>query len=155
MGVDGSSTARRALVEAIDLARATAARLTILAAVPPLPPLVAAAAAADIERLQRDVEAQSAAILAEAIERVPDEVSVSQRLVYGHAGEAIVAEVEAHGHDLVVLGSRGRGRVASLTLGSTGAHVHFHLSAALLVVHPDGDDREPDDHTATQRRGAP
>lgn len=139
VGVDGSPTAQRALSEAIDLALVSEARLTILVAIPPLPPFVAAAAAVDVGRLEREVEAESAAILRAAVERVPAEIPVTHRLARGSAGEAIVAEVAAGGHDLVVLGSRGRGRMSTFTLGSTGAYVHFHASAAVLVVHPDPD----------------
>jgi nucleotide-binding universal stress UspA family protein len=140
VGVDGSPTAQRALTEAIDLALASNARLTILVAIPPLPPLVAAASAIDIGRLEREVEDESAAILRAAVDRVPAEIPVTHRLARGPAGEAIVAEVAARGHDLVVLGSRGRGRMRSIALGSTGAHVHYHASAALLVVHSDPDE---------------
>ena len=142
VGVDGSPTAQRALAEAIDLALVSDARLTILVAIPPLPPFVAAAAAVDVGRLEREVEAESAAILRAAVERVPAEIPVTHRLARGPAGEAIVAEVAAGGHDLVVLGSRGRGRMSTFTLGSTGAYVHFHASAAMLVVHPDPDAEE-------------
>jgi nucleotide-binding universal stress UspA family protein len=139
VGVDGSATAQRALSEAIDLALASNARLTILVAVPPLPPFVAAAAAVDVGRLEREVEAESAAVLRAALDRVPPEIPVTHRLAHGSAGEAIVAEVDRGGHDLVVLGSRGRGRMTTFTLGSTGAYVHFHSSVAMLVVHPDPD----------------
>lgn len=149
MGVDGSPTAQRALSEAIDLALVANARLTILVAIPPLPPLVAAAAAIDVGRLEREIEAESAAILRAAVARVPDEIPVTHRLAHGPAGDAIVAEVDRGGHDLVVLGSRGRGRMTTFTLGSTGAHVHFHSSVAMLVVHP-----EPDDGEATGRATA-
>ena len=138
--MDGSATAQRALSEAIDLALAANARLTILVAIPPLPPFVAAAAAIDASRLEREVEAESAAILRAAIARVPDEIPVTHRLAHGAAGEAIVAEVAGGGHDLVVLGSRGRGRMRSIALGSTGAYVHYHARSALLVVHPEPED---------------
>lgn len=144
VAVDGSPTADRALDEAIDLAQVADARLTVMVAVPPLPPLVAGANV-DVARLERDVEAESAAVLRAAVERVPGDVPVTHRLAHGHAGEAIVAEVESRGHDLVVLGSRGRGRVTSLALGSTGAHVHYHAATALLVVHPDPDAGGDDD----------
>jgi nucleotide-binding universal stress UspA family protein len=139
VGVDGSPTAQRALSEAIDLALASNARLTILVAIPPLPPFVAAAAAVDVGRLEREVEAESAAVLRAALDRIPHEIPVTHQLARGPAGEAIVAEVDRGGHDLVVLGSRGRGRMTTFTLGSTGAFVWFHSSVAMLVVPPDRD----------------
>ena len=149
MGVDGSPTAQRALSEAIDLALVANARLTILVAIPPLPPLVAAAAAIDVGRLEREIEAESAAILRAAVDRGPARDPGDAPARARPRGEAIVAEVDRGGHDLVVLGSRGRGRMTTFTLGSTGAHVHFHSSVAMLVVHPD-----PDDEEATGRAAA-
>src|SRR6266851_1939935 len=44
----------------------------------------------------------------------------------GHIGEEIVAEIETGGYDLVVLGSRGRGRLTSELFGSANGYVHFH-----------------------------
>ena len=50
---------------------------------------------------------------------------MTKLLKHGHAGEEIVKQVEAGGHDLLALGSRGLGRLASRVLGSTGADVHI------------------------------
>jgi nucleotide-binding universal stress UspA family protein len=44
--------------------------------------------------------------------------------------------VEKGDHDLVVIGSRGRGRVASGVFGSVVGDVHFAVSVPMLVVHP-------------------
>ena len=43
------------------------------------------------------------------------------------------------GHDLVVVGWRGRGRLISTLLGSVAGTVHYHVHAALFVVHPEDD----------------
>ena len=75
-----------------------------------------------------------------AADAAPQDISITTRVRMGHAGEQIVAEAEEGGHDLVVLGSRGRGRLASTLLGSVGGDVHFHLHVPLLVVHPAPED---------------
>ena len=52
----------------------------------------------------------------------------------GHIGQEIVSEVEAGGYDLLVLGSRGRGRLTSELFGSANAYVHFHSRIPLLSI---------------------
>jgi nucleotide-binding universal stress UspA family protein len=56
----------------------------------------------------------------------------------GRAATVIVEEAKAIGADLVVLGSRGRGRLGSLTLGSVSGEVAGHATASVLVARGDG-----------------
>ena len=46
----------------------------------------------------------------------------------------VAIEVERGGHDLVVMGSRGRGDVKALLLGSVSHHVLYASPSAVLVV---------------------
>jgi nucleotide-binding universal stress UspA family protein len=136
VATDGSATAERALAEAIDLAQAYRARLTVIYVVPPTP-ATTYRVPVNMEQLRGEMEAEGKQILARAVERIPDDVSVTTRLRHGHAGEEILSELDEGGHDLVVLGSRGRGRAKSNLLGSVGGHVHFGTPVAMLVIHPD------------------
>jgi nucleotide-binding universal stress UspA family protein len=52
----------------------------------------------------------------------------------GHVGDEIVAEIESGDYDLVVLGSRGHGRLATEILGSVNNHVHYHSNVPTLTV---------------------
>ena len=55
--------------------------------------------------------------------------------VFGHAAGEIVADAKLHDVGVIVMGSRGRGDMAGLILGST-AHKVIHLSdRPVLVVH--------------------
>jgi nucleotide-binding universal stress UspA family protein len=72
------------------------------------------------------------------VDSLPDDLPVTTILKHGHVGEQIVKQVEEGNHDLLVMGSRGLGRVASSLFGSVGAYVHYHSNVAMLVVHPDG-----------------
>lgn len=141
VAVDTSSTARRALEHATELAQALNARLTILSVVIPLPPFVYRAGI-DVSSLQGEAEREAQDLVRTAADAAPDSVSITTRVRHGHAGEEIVRQAEEGDHDLVVLGSRGRGRLASNLLGTVAGSVHFHLHAPLLVVHPHGDDAE-------------
>ena len=52
--------------------------------------------------------------------------------------QRIVEQIEAGGHDLLAMGSRGRGRLTSNLFGSVGSYVHLHSRVAMLVINPDG-----------------
>jgi nucleotide-binding universal stress UspA family protein len=66
---------------------------------------------------------------------VPDDLPVAKVLAHGRAGARILEEVERGRHDLVVMGSRGRGDVRSLLLGSVSHQVLNEGGTAVLVVH--------------------
>jgi nucleotide-binding universal stress UspA family protein len=136
VALDESPTAQRALSQAADLAEALNARLTLICVTPDLPGY-ATRAGVDVRRLEDEAEAESAAILRDGVASLPEGLPVTTVLKHGHAGEEIVKQVEAGEHDLVVLGSRGLGRLASNLVGSVGGYVHFHAKVAMLIVHPD------------------
>ena len=129
------STAPRPLADAGDLAEALNARLTIIAVAPEVPGY-AYRSEVDPTALEREADAETEKLLRKADDLLPPELPVTKLLKHGHAGEEIVKQVETGGHDLLALGSRGLGRLASRVLGSVGAYVHFHSSVAMLVVHP-------------------
>lgn len=137
VAIDSSETAQRALGEAVDLAQALNARLTIVCVAPEVP-AYAYRAGVDAKKLEHEAEAQTEEILRVAADSIPEDLQVTTLLKHGHAGERIVEQVEAGDHDLLVMGSRGLGRVTSNLIGSTGAYVHFHSRVAMLVIHPDG-----------------
>jgi nucleotide-binding universal stress UspA family protein len=53
--------------------------------------------------------------------------------IYGQAGREIVDAARAHGAGVIVMGSRGRGDLAGLVLGST-AHKVIHFSDRPVLV---------------------
>ena len=52
----------------------------------------------------------------------------------GHVGLEILKELERGGYDLIVLGTRGRGRTQEGLLGSVNGYIHFHAHVPLLSV---------------------
>jgi nucleotide-binding universal stress UspA family protein len=136
--IDGSAHASRALDEAADLARATGATLTVLTSVPDLATwtsIGAGYAGVSLQSLVDQTEKECRTLLDDAAQRVGDGVEVAKVLAHGPAGPAIVDQVGAGGHDLVVMGSRGRGDVAALLLGSVSHHVVHAAPVAVLIVH--------------------
>src|SRR3954447_7852839 len=136
VAVDGSTHADRALTEAIDLAEATRARLTIMTGVceprsGAFISLAAGAAAVAVPDLVREGDR----VLRAAAERVPQDVSLTTILTEQPIRGALLERVRDGGHDLVVVGSRGRGPVRSAVLGSVSRHVLHHSPVPVLVVH--------------------
>ncbi len=136
VAVDGSSAARTALAQAVDLARCFNARLTLVA-VAPEPSQFVALSGTSSELLRDELADWAARILREATASLPDDVAAHTIQRTGDPGEQIVAELERGAYDLLVLGSRGRGRARSNLLGSVNTHAHYHSDAAILSVKED------------------
>jgi nucleotide-binding universal stress UspA family protein len=130
---DASPAADAALAEAIDLAAAMRARLAIISVVEK-PPAGVAAAGVDPEALHRTIEHETGDRLRAAADRVPDDVPLTTMLRAGHAGKEILKAAEEIGADVLVLGTRGRGRVTANIFGSVAADVHYHTRLPMLVV---------------------
>lgn len=136
--VDGSPHAERALAEAADLVRATGAKLTVMTSVPDPGSWVitgAGYAAVGLGDLKAANEREYREMLDAAVDRLPEGVAADRVVADGAAGESIVQQVEKGGHDLVVMGSRGRGEAKSLLLGSVSHYVLHASGVAVLVTH--------------------
>lgn len=134
--VDGSAHAERALSEAIDLATAERSRLTILTAIP-RPPYWACnpATAAGIEPLANDLAEEAKATLKGAVDRVPASIPVTKILTREPIREALMARIRSGEHDLIVMGSRGRGALTASLLGSVSHYALNHSQVPVLVIH--------------------
>lgn len=134
VAVDGSRAAAHALEEAIELARAEGARLTLIS--------VAEAPRWRFSGFPLAVPFPNEAMLLreaeEIVERaeaqVPDDVPVSTVVRRGSIVSEILKRVEAAGHDLVVVGSRGLGPAGSLLLGSISRGVLAKSPVPVLVA---------------------
>jgi nucleotide-binding universal stress UspA family protein len=134
VALDGSPAAQLALRQAIDLATTQRGRRLTLLAARPRPPAVAAATGVSLEELARTIDKQIDRLLREAVELVPEEIGVTTVSPDGPAGPAIVRQAKKGHHDLIVMGSRGRGPVAATLLGSVSSHVLRHAHVPVLVV---------------------
>jgi len=133
VGLDGSESSLRALGHAVALARAGNARLTLMTVAPPVSSYVTLAGVSP-ERMQDDLDRWAGRILEKAEATIPEDVIAHRVQGRGHAGPEIVEELKRGGYDLVVLGSRGRGRAQEGLFGSVNAYVHFHAHVPLLTV---------------------
>jgi len=141
---DGSPTSRNALTQAYELAQAEDAEVTVVTVAPSVAPL-AAIAPVSVEALSDELDQWARTKLDEARSAAPDGLTVRVIERKGHVGNEIVDEIESGDYDLVVLGSRGHGRVATEILGSVNNHVHYHSNVPTLTVdtaEADGSDRQ-------------
>lgn len=138
VAIDGSPDSDQALTQAIDLAESEHSQLTLFSAVvmPPAGAYIGAGGAV-AATLARDAEAETETILRAAVERVPDGVSVSTVLSSEPARPALIHHIKTGHHDLIVMGSRGRGALRSVLLGSVSHYVLHHSPVPVLIVHAD------------------
>jgi nucleotide-binding universal stress UspA family protein len=132
---DGSSHAQAALADAIELAQANNGTLTVMAVVPnsSLWAGIAWEGPGILVDMDASDEREYQLMLDRAVQTVPTSVPVTKLLLRGSAAARIIAE--APDHDLIVMGSRGRGELRSLLLGSV-SHAVLHSSPIpVLVTH--------------------
>jgi nucleotide-binding universal stress UspA family protein len=140
VGVDRSRHARAAVGEAVDIALAEGAVLTLITVYSSLVPWLVTMAPGGvpqqtIEDLVDTTRTEAQATLDEASALVPPGLDLRTLLVDGRPAEAILAEAGSAGHDLIVVGSKGRGDASSILLGSVSHAVLHHSRVPVLVVH--------------------
>ena len=137
---DGSAQAERALEEAIGLAWASNAHITVIAVAPApsgwgaLGGIDGFSAPVDLVEVNEEMERRYERLLDHAIGRIPPMMAATPLLRRGSPGPAIVDEARSGSHDLVVMGSRSRGELKSMLLGSVSHHVLHSSPVPVLVV---------------------
>ena len=133
LAVDGSDHALRAAKLAGDLARQMTAReLRIVIAFDVIPIYLGE------PDLQIVIEARSNASLnilktaKETVGAIPG--TVTTEMLEGSAAEAVIDAAKQNHADLIVMGSRGLGRIAGAVLGSTSQKVVAHAPCPVLIV---------------------
>jgi nucleotide-binding universal stress UspA family protein len=127
--------------------------VTVLTVAPTVAPLVTLAPAS-IDGLRAELDQWAKMKLDEAKAAAPAGLTVRAVERNGHVGDEIVDEIESGSYDLVVLGSRGHGRLTTEILGSVNNHVHCHSNVPTLTIdtaEPAGTNRETEDAAAQVR----
>ena len=134
---DGSPHAEQALTEAIDMAQTNRGTLTVISVAPE--PSVWAMSGydvpIDVDRVSKEFEREYQSMLDRAVSRIPGDIPVTKSLKQGAPGREIAGEANGGDYDLVVMGSRGRGELRSLLLGSVSHRVLQASNVPVLVVH--------------------
>ncbi len=133
-GVDGSDQARLALRAAAVLAGRLGARLVVahVARDPAVPG--ASAAPAGVLRLAAAEEEEARALVEEMLDDLAIQNAEVTVVFSAHPGVALRNVAVEEGAGLVVVGARGRGRIASAVLGSVSSDVVAHGICPVLIV---------------------
>ena len=134
VALDASEHAQHALELAVALAVRDGAWLTLMHVVPPA---TTTGVAPFVVPVPPETDADAHALLERAQATVPESVRVHALVRHGRPPQEILERVTAAGHDLIVIGSRGRGPARSLLLGSVSHDVARHSPVPVLVVHAD------------------
>jgi nucleotide-binding universal stress UspA family protein len=142
VAVDGSEHAQQALREAVDLANVADASLTAMTVAPDVATWLFAGGygglvpPANTEELNEQSLRQYEQMLVEVIGSVENNgLQIEKVVQHGPPAEAILAHAHEGNYDLIVIGSRGRGELKSLLLGSVSHHVLQASEVPVLVVH--------------------
>ena len=162
VGVDGSAGSRGALVYALTAAARRGAQLEIVATFSLQAvwiggyPMAMPAVATVREGLQKQVSDLVAEVRKDpAVTAVPGTADVRTLLVVS-VGPPTQRLVDASAAaDLLVVGSRGRGAVRSLLLGSVALHCVTQAHCPVVVVHPAVAGRAPDRTVVVGVDGSP
>ena len=138
VGTDGSETARKAVEEAIGLAKAVGASIELVSAFEPIPNQrlreESRAAPPDLQWMvnpREDVDAT----LREACELIEAAgVEVTPYAREGDPADAILDVAEERGSDLIVVGNKGMTGAKRFLLGSVPNKVSHHAPCSVLII---------------------
>lgn len=135
---DGSPGAAEAVALAQGIAWPEATNLRVVYVIEPVAAPISGPwdrGASLAPELDAAISAHARDTVREAVERLASAGrSVDGFEVRGRAGSAIVAQALEFQADLVIVGSRGHGTIASLLLGSTSSEIVDHASCPVLVA---------------------
>jgi nucleotide-binding universal stress UspA family protein len=142
VGVDGSPASLKAVELAADLAAKYNAQLTLLTVVSRSPPAVDPAFGeyARIEHIQEPPTEFAHAAAEQVLDRAREVAGakgatpIEAEPAFGDPTRELIAEAEDRNADLVVVGSRGHGRLSGLLLGSVAQKLVSHAPCPVLVV---------------------
>jgi nucleotide-binding universal stress UspA family protein len=132
LAVDGSEHANHAARTAAEMARCNNANLWVVVSYDPVPPYLGE------PHLQTAISArlsEAEEVLKHTLELIGDVPGeLHTEVLEGPAAEAIIDVAKTRGSDVIVMGSRGLGRLAGVLLGSQSQKVVSHAPCPVLIV---------------------
>lgn len=137
IATDGSASSDEAVDFGVELAAEHEAKVIFVHVAPALDVIPAAGygVAGGIPRISHELDAFDRAPLEDAEQIAAREgVDASSKLLAGNAVDEIVAYADSQGADLIVVGSRGHGTLASVLLGSVSRGVLSESKRPVAVI---------------------
>jgi nucleotide-binding universal stress UspA family protein len=137
LATDGSTNAGAALEYARDLALRDNAQVIVVYAFPPVPKYLGEPA---LEQLITRHITEGRQVISQALQELREVgLNVIVEILEGPPADAILRVANVRQCDLIVMGSRGHGEVASLLLGSVSHRVLAHARVPVMIVRATGE----------------
>jgi nucleotide-binding universal stress UspA family protein len=135
VGTDGSDTARQAVIQAAEMARATGARLVVVSAYTPVAARVSAGGSPEAADWNVGSDVLVDGVLSDAKSATAASgIAVETRAIRGDAADGIIEVAEQEGADLIVVGNKGMTGTRRFLLGSVPNKVSHHAPCSVLIV---------------------
>lgn len=132
--VDGSDNSKRALDEALSMAKGTGASITIIHVID-LPPTVYVESQKLLDQLTAKFRQESARVLDDYKAIAEKRGARAEAVVMeGDPAEEIVRYANDGNFGMIVMGSRGLGKLKEIVLGSTSRKVLHNAKCPVLIV---------------------
>jgi len=132
VGYDGSPQSEKAVEVAFSLADCIDSTVLIFAVARPPEPATSVELEAVLDDAKEHYEEGFKKIMEKARGH---EFNVQTAMAVGHPAEQIIHRAETDGIDLIVLGRRGRSKIARMMLGSVSERVLRYAHCPVMVVH--------------------
>ena len=131
VGYDGSESAQRAFELALKLARADGGRVRAVTAL-----RTTEAGPESCAMMMTDASSQRAREMLDVLKDGAGDMAgrVDTELVYGSPGDALMAQVDQHGIDHVLIGHTGHGSLARWLLGSVSDDIVARARIPVTIV---------------------
>lgn len=132
--VDGSQHSRRALERTIYFAELCQAGIGLLHVIDPNSQVSPFGQVSLGGYIPDNLKDYGRAVLQDAFKQVPGTLETECFLEIGTPAELIVNFCQEKNYDLIIMGSRGRGAIKQLLLGSVSSYVLYHAPCPVLVI---------------------
>ena len=132
VGVDGSDYAYKAAGLAGEMARCTQADLWVVSCFEPVPAYLGEP---NLQQAITEHIAQAESVMATAIEKIGQiPGQVHKEIIEGSPADTILSVAGVRGVDLIVMGTRGLGRISRVLLGSQSQKVVSQADCPVMLV---------------------
>jgi nucleotide-binding universal stress UspA family protein len=133
VGVDGSDNGYKAAELAGEMARCTQANLWVVSCFEPVPAYLGEP---NLQQAITEHISQAKSVLEIAIEKIGAiQGQVHKEIIQGSPADTILSVASVREVDLVVMGTRGLGRISGALLGSQSQKVVSQANCPVMLVH--------------------